>query len=134
MARDHLSAPAMPDSNPETGLPARDLYKELFNHLTLPARLPSMQHPDLSLVEDFLFQNLVEATQHLNSSDATTNYYSFGCVAASIRASQMLTVNGRFDKSAFNKALIDLTESQNSFLFLHIASQNAGVLMQKTTQ
>ena len=134
MVRSHPSAAPAPGSNPETVLPARDRYKELFDHLTLPPRLPSMQHPDLSLVEDLLLQNLVESIQNLKLSEAAPHYNCFGRVVASIRASQMLTVNGRVDKSAFKDALLDLAESENGFLFLHIAAQNAGVFMQKTTQ
>ncbi|KAJ2898169.1 hypothetical protein MKZ38_004135 [Zalerion maritima] len=97
--------------------------RELFNHLVLPPRVPSATY-DVEGVESILLDRLYTAFGQLEELDA-----SFAEAAQSIQESTALSINGRVDKGAFVHALRSLPCGR--FLLLHVATQNAGLFIQR---
>lgn len=110
----------------------KHFYHKLYNHLVLPPKLPYYQDSSIEKVESLLFETLLESITSLEKSVSFVEKFNYSDFITSIKASQFLKVKNRIDKAAVSEAVLNLGGSQ--FLFLHVASQNAGIFMHRQTQ
>jgi ribosomal protein S30 len=134
----------------------------LYNHLVLPPRLPSSEDPDVDGISKVLNQRAREAAKHMSNLGPSLknkgNYQArldslrvpiteadldevkrhldiWKQVALSLERSQNLIVLGHIDRQFLKDALRTmLSPEDDSFIVLHVAKQNCGVLIHQRTR
>ncbi|RFU26654.1 hypothetical protein B7463_g9687, partial [Scytalidium lignicola] len=105
------------------------LTKILFNHVALPPQLPGKQDDKISQVEWGLINLLQNASRTLG--DLTTNdlYNQFEVVCYVCRICKAVNAGGKLESTALAAEFRNL--GRKEFLILHIAEQNAGLLIRR---
>jgi len=102
----------------------------LLNHLELPAQLPQRQDEHLDAIEDALLGQAIAAARVMRDLPENPGYLLWDAVRRSLAACRsVIAADGRLERSALLAELRHV--AQGGFLFLHIKSQNAGILLQQ---
>lgn len=104
----------------------------VFNHVALPPRLPQKQDAHLELVEKALVDILVEASRVMRDSQLDQPYRLWDTIQRALRQSRQLNMGGRVERSQLVSHFKQMQPSD--VMFLHIANQNAGIMVQKPAE
>ncbi|KAH7021746.1 hypothetical protein B0J12DRAFT_773782 [Macrophomina phaseolina] len=102
---------------------------ELFNHIVLPARVPSKCDDNIAIIEAALVDRLVEASRTLRDVAADDLYRRWDDVRRILLTAKTLNFGGKLDRLALLQELRRL--EHDGLLILHIAEQNAGLLIRR---
>lgn len=108
-----------------------DLLQAVFNHLVLPPRLPGSQDPDIEAVSYDVLTRIIRASDTLDSLVGPPWSKAYQSLRASFEACLPLH-SGRLDKSVLLAYFRELQPDQ--MLILHVAEQNAALLIRRTKQ
>lgn len=108
---------------------AARLLEAQFNHLVLPARVPSKRDDNLADIEAALTDRLLEATRILRDSTDSDGYLDWDSVRRILLTVKDLNLGGKLDKLGLGLEFHRL--DYGSPLILHVAEQNAGVLVRR---
>lgn len=108
---------------------AARLLEAQFNHLVLPARVPSKEDDNLADIEVALTDRLLEATRILRDSTDSDGYLDWDSVRRILLTVKALNLGGKLDKRALTLEFHRL--EYDGVLILHVAEQNAGLLVRR---
>ena len=103
--------------------------ESLFNHVALPPRLPSKQDGRLEQIEQGLTQRMLDASRALK--DLTSERFSdeWNCIRRSLQACRTVNAGGKLNKASLLAEMRGL--ERQDILILHVAEQNAGLLIKR---
>jgi hypothetical protein len=107
--------------------PSTSMIESVFNHVVLPPRLPGRQEADLDNVTLALTQYLVDASRRMGILLNGQFGSEWDSVRRLLECSRLLNLRGRLDRNSLLTAFREL--EVNGLLILHIAEQNAGMLI-----
>ncbi|KAL8827548.1 MAG: hypothetical protein Q9191_003115 [Dirinaria sp. TL-2023a] len=109
--------------------PPAALVESLIHHLALPPRLPGEQEACLDTIERELSNRMLNAIRILSKVASGDQYQKWDTTRHVLQTVKDLNAGGRLNKASL------LTEFRrlelNSFLILHVAEQNAGLLLRR---
>ncbi|KAH8810980.1 hypothetical protein F5884DRAFT_897492 [Xylogone sp. PMI_703] len=105
------------------------LTKILFNHVALPPQLPGKQDDSVSQVECGLINLLHSASRTLRDFTSNDLYNQFDAVCYALRICKALNAGRKLESAALAAEFRKL--GRKEFLILHIAEQNAGLLIRR---
>jgi len=108
------------------------IVEVLFNHLALPPNLPQRQDANLAQIEASLVDYLLIASRVLRDLPNHDCYGTWESIRQCLTACKTLNVHGRIDRTILLRELRYL--KLGDFLILHIASQNAGLLIYRSSK
>ena len=108
-------------------VPSREILDGLFHHVVLPPRLPGKPEPNLIDIEQVLAQRLYRACCQLRDCPAQPSRETWNRICRAFTYCGPLHAGGGLNKISLLDALSCL--QPRGFLVLHIASQNAGLLI-----
>lgn len=103
------------------------MLDSLFYHVVLPPRLPGRQDGQLVDVEHALLTRLLLASRAVRDLVDTNFRARWDSVRRSLGISKTVNLGGKLDKGSLLNELRGLQSDE--FLILHIAQQNAGLLI-----
>ena len=105
------------------------LLESLFNHIALPPRLPGKGDGNLNEIQDALTNCLLDASRTLR--DQTTGELSrqWETIRNILHISKTVNAGGKLDKTSLLTQFRRL--ERKDLLILHIAEQNAGLLIRR---
>ena len=101
----------------------------VFNHIVLPPRLPSKQDVQLHKVENALTDRLLNASRVLRDHINVEYDDQWSCIRRSLQTCKAVNVGGKLNKSSLLTHFRSL--ERKDILILHIAEQNAGLLVRR---
>lgn len=102
------------------------LLEGIFNHVTLPRKLPSVLDGRLIQIEDSLIERLVGTAEELTTCQLGIHWDS---LRLSLQTSKALNTSGRLDHRSLLREFGVLQEKE--ILILQVVEQNAGLLIYK---
>jgi hypothetical protein len=109
----------MSDSDP--------LLEAIVNHIILPPRLPGQQDREIKEVDRHLTILLLEATRHLRALTTDKSPQALDDIELSLESCCEINEDGRLTETSLLNAFRGLHGKHG--LILHIAAQNAGLLV-----
>jgi hypothetical protein len=103
------------------------MLESVFNHIALPPLLPSKQETNLDKIELALAQKLLDASRTLRDSTNERFGSEWDSVRRSLESCILLNTGGRLNQTSLLAAFREL--DVNGLLILHVAEQNAGILI-----
>ena len=111
---------------------ALSVLESLCNHVALPPRLPGKQEHSINQIEHALTERLLDASRTLRDLVNLTNN-GFGvqwdCIRRVLQTCKAINTGGKLNATSL------LTEfrqvERNDLLILHVAEQNAGLLIRR---
>ena len=104
-------------------------FESLIHHLVLPPGLPGKQESRLDMIERDLTNRMLNATRTLSKVVGIDQYQNWDRTRHVLQVVKDLNARGMLNKASL------LTEFRrlgaNSFLILHVAEQNAGLLIRR---
>ncbi|KAI1637344.1 hypothetical protein F4809DRAFT_649926 [Biscogniauxia mediterranea] len=110
------------------------VLKGLFNHVALPAQLPQQADSDLEVrgIESALIERLLRASKLLANYQEGICWHTWEAVRQSLLVCKSLNIGGKLDK---DQLVLHLQQLQDQgLIILHVAYQNAGILIYKVTE
>lgn len=105
------------------------LLESLFYHVTLPPRLPGKQDHNTEKIEHALASRLLDATRALRDLVDEQSRDQWDCVRRALQSCRIINAGGRICR---NSLLNELRSVEcKDLLLLHIAEQNAGLLIRR---
>lgn len=114
-----------------TNAPAVAL-KRLFNHIALPARLPQESDSNIDEVERGLVDYLIAAAKLMRDPQDGTCWRVWDSLGRSLLLCRALNIGGKLERSQLSLHLKELRDS--GVIILHIAAQNAGIIISKPNE
>ncbi|KAI1207799.1 uncharacterized protein F4807DRAFT_469017 [Annulohypoxylon truncatum] len=111
-----------------TNTPAGAL-KRLFNHITLPARLPQDADSSIDVVERELVDRLIAAAKLMRDAQDGICWQVWDSLRRSLLLCRALNIGGRLERSQLSNHLKQLRDSD--VIILHVSAQNAGIVIHK---
>ncbi|OJD31253.1 p-loop containing nucleoside triphosphate hydrolase [Diplodia corticola] len=108
---------------------AAHLLEAQFNHIVLPAQLPSIRDEDLTHIQTAITDRLIGACRLLRESTTVNDYFDWDNLTRALNAVKTLNFNSKIDKQPLIQELREL--KPDAFLILHIGEQNAGLLIRR---
>lgn len=109
------------------------LLESLFNHLAFPIQLPQREDVIIPQMEAALVDRLIDASRrmrdHLQDESSRTVWQSI-CHTLET-ATKVNNPAGRLDRSRLHSQLRQFATTEGEFIILHVAAQNAAILMHK---
>ena len=104
----------------------------IFNHLVLPPKLPGTRDGDIGEIERQLAIRLINATETLRdlSNDESTEAWDY--IQQSVKTCSIVNEDGRLNQTTLLDAFQRLQDKDG--LILHVAEQNAGLLIRCHTR
>ncbi|TVY94359.1 hypothetical protein LAWI1_G000351 [Lachnellula willkommii] len=100
----------------------------LVHHIALPPQLPQQQQRHvLNDIQNALVDRLLAATNTLTSLDSVL----WNCIRRSIQSCKSINSGGTINKTALLAAFRGLDNGSDEVLILHVAEQNAAVLIRR---
>ncbi|KAI0593909.1 hypothetical protein F4775DRAFT_607001 [Biscogniauxia sp. FL1348] len=118
----------------DTARASEKVLKGLFNHVALPAQLPQKADSDVEVrgIESALIERLLRASKLLANYQDGICWHTWEAVRQSLLVCKSLNIGGKLDK---DQLVLHLQQLQDQGLvILHVAYQNAGILIYKTTE
>ncbi len=111
------------------------ILDSLVNHITLPPRLPFRNDLQGGAVDRALAERLARHARAFRQNVDTQYYMHWSLICHALDQFVKLhgSKSGHLDKDALKNALIDFSNSNsnNDILIIHIATQNAGLIIRK---
>lgn len=108
-----------------------DLLRAVFNHLVLPPRVPGGEDADIEAVSGNVLTRLIRACETVSELTDPPWSEAFRSLQSSLFTCRLL--NGAYlDRSAMLERFRDLEQDQT--LILHVAKQNAALLIRREIQ
>lgn len=108
------------------------LLDALVAHVTLPPRLPFRDDNGGGTVDTALARRLAKHARSFRDN-GDMEYYNQWCIIC--RAlDNFVNLNGHLSKDVIKDALLEISKSQRDFLMIHVATQNAGLIVRRVTQ
>ena len=101
----------------------------LFNHLVLPPRLPGEQDRQIDDVELGLMERTLLASRKVRDIVAIDFRDGWESIQRSLQACKVVNIRGKLDRTSLLNELSGL--QREVVLILHIAQQNAGLLIRR---
>ena len=106
----------------------------LLNHLSLPAKLPQRQEHNIDGIETALCELLVNAAKTERDLPEQPKPSLWDSITRSLIASRKFVADGgRLERTSLMSELRHVAESESGFLFLHIRTHNAALLVQRSS-
>ena len=104
----------------------------LVAHVTLPPRLPFKDDNVGGAVDTALARRLVKHAQFFRDN-GDMEYYNQWCIVcrALFNFAQLHSAGTHLSKDLVKDALLDISKSERDFLIIHVATQNAGLIIRK---
>ena len=109
--------------------PSISLLTSLFNHLALPLQLPGKHESKIEEIELALTIRLLDATRYLRLLTGNDASEMLDYIRRSLETCKLVNANGRLNKSSLLNAFRGL--ERREVLILHVAQQNAGLLIRR---
>lgn len=109
--------------------PSISLLTSLFNHLALPLRLPGKHESRIEEIGLALTVRLLDATRYLRSLTDNDAGEMLDYIRRSLETCKLMNASGRLNKSSLLNAFRGLERKE--VLILHVAQQNAGLLIRR---
>ena len=108
------------------------IWNSLVNHIALPPRLPGKQDSRLDKLEQALTERLQDASRSLR--DLTSNQFGgdWDCIRRVLLTCKIINAGGKLNKASLLTVFREL--QGNDLLILHVAEQNAGILVRRYQQ
>ena len=106
------------------------MLESLVHHIALPPQLPQQQErlSTLNKIQDALLDHLLAATNILDALHLGTPWH---CIRRSIQTCKTINSGGTINKTALLAAFRELENGSDEVLILHVAEQNAAVLIRR---
>lgn len=105
------------------------LLESLVNHITLPPHLPGKEENRIEQVEHALTGYLLDASRTIRDLTNGQLSHQWECIRNILQICKVVNAGGKLNKTSL------LTEfrrlEHNGYLILHIAGQNAGLLIRR---
>ena len=105
------------------------VLESLFNHVALPPRLPAKQETNIEQIEHALTARLLDASRVLIDLTNIEFGEHWDHIRRLLQSCKVVNAGGRINKTSLLAALRSL--GRNDLLILHIAEQNAGLLIRR---
>ncbi|KAI0836841.1 hypothetical protein F5Y06DRAFT_95513 [Hypoxylon sp. FL0890] len=112
----------------EVSTPA-GVLKSIFNHVALPARLPSRSESNTEDIERGLLDRLIVAAKLMRDIQDGICWQVWDSLRQSLLLSKALNVGGKLERSQLTSYLRSL--GHRDVVILHVAAQNAGIIIHK---
>jgi hypothetical protein len=103
------------------------MLERVLKHVAFPPRLPDQQDSRVESVQHALVDSALKACVRMR--DATQYSADFDCLRRSIQACKNVHLDGTISKLPLLTALRNLEAGRDEVLILHIAEQNAALLI-----
>jgi hypothetical protein len=105
------------------------LTKILFNHVALPPQLPGKQDDKIDQIECALINLLQNASRTLRDLTKDDVCDQFDAVCHTLHACKAVNAGGKLDNAALGDEFENI--GRKDLLILHVAEQNAGLLIRR---
>jgi len=114
------------------GMEPGHILDALINHVTLPPRLPFKDDGDGGATDRALAQRLEKHSRAFRSNSDTQYYHQWCIICRALDHFVTLhNSSGHLGKDTLKNAFIDISNSDGDILIVHIATQNAGLIIRK---
>jgi len=114
------------------GMEPGHILDALINHVTLPPRLPFKDDGDGGATDRALAQRLEKHSRAFRSNSDTQYYHQWCIICRALDHFVTLhNSSGHLSKDTLKNAFIDISNSDGDILIVHIATQNAGLIIRK---
>ncbi|KAF2110805.1 hypothetical protein BDV96DRAFT_190990 [Lophiotrema nucula] len=108
-----------------------DFLNQVYHHIVLPRAVPGAENGNLERIEAVLWDRLVDAIKTTTAFALPADQHLLDNVRLSHMTSKAIHVQGRVDQKLLTTKLESLEHEQT--LLLHLAQQNAAVLIYRQT-
>lgn len=108
---------------------ASSLLESLVNHLALPLRLPGKADDGIDRIERAISSRLLDASRTLRDLTNAGESYQWDCTRNTLRICNVLNAGGKLNKKSLLAEFQTL--ERKDLLILHVAEQNAGLLVRR---
>ncbi|KAI1136366.1 hypothetical protein F5Y05DRAFT_106727 [Hypoxylon sp. FL0543] len=105
------------------------VLKSLFNHVALPAKLPSGSESNIDEIERGLLDRLIVAAKLMRDIQDDNYWRVWDSLRRSLLLSKALNIGGKLERSQLTSRLKEFRDTD--LVILHVATQNAGVIIHK---
>ncbi|OTA65961.1 hypothetical protein K449DRAFT_366540 [Hypoxylon sp. EC38] len=105
------------------------VLKSLFNHVALPAKLPSGSESNTDEIERGLLDRLIVAAKLMRDVQDDVCWEVWDSLRRSLLLAKSLNVSGKLERSQLISNLKQLGDTD--IVILHVATQNAGIIIHK---
>lgn len=105
------------------------LFESTVNHVVLPPRLPGKEESRLDQIENALINRLLDATCTLRDRANSEFSEKWERIRYALQICKVVNDGGKLDKTSLVTEFRRL--KRNDLLILHIAEQNAGLLIRR---
>ena len=99
----------------------------LVNHIALPPQLPGRRDSSVSLIEDALASRLRDGSRILRDLTIDESSHQWDCLSSILQTCRIVNGGGKLDSG---RLLTEFSRLESkSFIILHVAEQNAGLLL-----
>lgn len=105
------------------------LLEAQFNHIVLPARVPTKRDDNLAALETALTDRFIDASRVLRDCAEGDGYFDWDNVRRVLLSVKSINLGGKLDKRSLTLELGRLQYGE--LLILHVAEQNAGLLIRR---
>lgn len=106
-----------------------NLFESLVNHVALPPRLPGKEDSNLDQIQSALTGYLIDASRTIREKTRSECSRQWGSVETLLHTCKILNAGGKLNKTSLLTHFRNLERKDR--LILHIAEQNAGLLIQR---
>ncbi|KAK7909043.1 hypothetical protein PG985_014921 [Apiospora marii] len=109
------------------------LLESLFNHLAFPIQLPQREDPIIPQLETALVDRIIDASRQMRDhlQDESSHAVWQRICHTLETATKVTNPAGRLDRTRLHSQLRQFATSDGEFVILHVAAQNAAILMHK---
>lgn len=111
---------------------ATRLYESLFNHLVMNPCAPSRQDGRIDIVERAIIERVLDVASKLSRLPDNPNTDKLHSLRRTIETCRRVNAGGRISKLSLLTAFRELEGSD--MIIIHVASQNAGLLIRRDTE
>ena len=116
----------------ETSTFQKKTLQSLFNHIALPAKLPQRQEYGIDDIEHALVDHLISAAKGMRDCQEGEYYRIWESLRRTLESCKSLNIGGRVERTQLISYLKKMQTSD--LIILHIATQNAGILIHRPTE
>lgn len=109
-----------------------DPLKSLFYHVAMPVKLPQRSDHDVENIERALVDRLTNASDEMSRVQKGVCQQVWERIKQSLQRCKNFNIGGKLERGQLFSHLRNLHQSE--FLILHVAAQNAGLIISKPTE
>ncbi|KAI1771547.1 hypothetical protein F4818DRAFT_454673 [Hypoxylon cercidicola] len=108
-----------------------DPLESLYYHVALPPKLPQSSDRNVEGIERALLDRLIVASEQMRDVQQGVCQQAWDCIRRSLLCCKNFNIGGKLERSQLFSHLRNLRQSE--FLILHVAAQNAGLVVCRPT-